>query len=248
MICQECVTGFFVDPIKVVIFSLSLVLAITCLITLKTRKDLTIKKQIALIYSHLFFLVFPIVFYLLFRSCQKLYANCSQLDKILILIGLTAGVSLLIGSLIAPLVYLRRVHKKKISLANTLLDAFLNDESQKIGIQQPTLTVIDEAKPFAFSDRRQAIYISVGLLDLLSKKEQQAVLLHELYHLKERTPWYRFSVGMLRVLSPLAHFTSFDRQLNIAEQAADAYATKTQKTIKHLSSAKRKMNEFFSQN
>lgn len=245
MICSECVSSFFLDPIKLTIFSLAVVLSITCLITLKTRKDLSVKKQISLIYAHLFLLAFPVVFYLLFRGCQKVFNECSQIHKVALLIGLTTGISLLFGLVLAPFLY---VNRRKTISAKTGLDSFLSMQAKRLGINRPHLVMVDDAKPFAFSNRKHKIYMSLGLSELLTKKEQQAVLLHELYHLKEKTPWYRFSLSVLRVLSPLAHFTSFAKQLNNSEAMADKYAINIQNTAKHLTSAKNKINSFITEN
>jgi len=86
------------------------------------------------------------------------------------------------------------------------------------------------------------VFVSVGMFDLFSKKELDAVLLHELYHVKARSSWSKFSAVFVKAFSPIAWFSS--SSVEKEERAADAFAVHLQKTSRHLKSAKQKLNSF----
>ncbi|MDO8660343.1 MAG: M48 family metalloprotease [Candidatus Woesearchaeota archaeon] len=100
--------------------------------------------------------------------------------------------------------------------------------------------IIDSAKPHAFSTQKH-IFLSVGILELLSKKEAQAVILHELSHIQQNNSWTKLTSHLARWISPLSYFSVIS---NTCEQEADAYAAKVQGTWKFVLSARRKVREF----
>ena len=103
------------------------------------------------------------------------------------------------------------------------------------------LYLIDKAKPVAFTLGKK-VFVSVGMFELLSKKELEAVLLHELYHVKSRASWGKFSTGFVKLFSPIAWFSasSVERE----EECADAFAVKIQNTKQFVNSAKKKVSVF----
>ena len=104
---------------------------------------------------------------------------------------------------------------------------------------------MDKAKPIAcsFKSFRSAIFVSVGMLDILSKKEIQAVLLHELAHIKQRSSVLKFSSFLMNVLSPLSLLARFHHDTSKEEREADKFAIRVQRTSKYINSAKKKISE-----
>ena len=79
--------------------------------------------------------------------------------------------------------------------------------------------------------------------DLLSRKELEAVLLHELNHLSNGSPHIKISLAILNRFSPLA------RAIPVAysryeEKRADDFAKSRQLTKRYLEGARRKAEIF----
>ncbi len=100
--------------------------------------------------------------------------------------------------------------------------------------------IIDTAKPLAFSTQKH-IFLSVGLLELLSKKQAEAVVLHELSHVLQNNSLTKLTAHLARWISPLSYFSVIS---NTCEQEADAYAANAQGTWRYVRSARRKVREF----
>lgn len=248
MFCAECSVGFFLSPLKVGIVLFSFLLSLSLFFLLKKRNELSLKKRLALIYGHIFTLVFPFVFYALFQGCQALLTSCDGLQKVLYLLLITLGISLLLGLLFTPFLYLSVNKKKCLSLEDSHISSFVSTAAVDMRIEKPKVCYLNVAKPLAFSVKyfHSRIFLSIGLLDLLSHKEKEAVLLHELYHLQQRSSVYKYSLHLLHLLSPLAFFTNFDRELTLEEKNADLFAITWQKTDEYILSSKEKMNTFYS--
>ena len=72
----------------------------------------------------------------------------------------------------------------------------------------------------------------------------QAVLLHELYHIKNKSSIWKFSLNQIKRFSPLSYFSSIRKSINNEERDADLFAIKVQGTKRFLQSAKKKINQF----
>tara|TARA_Y100000310_G_scaffold345545_1_gene466315 strand:+ start:515 stop:1288 length:774 start_codon:yes stop_codon:yes gene_type:complete len=250
MACSECMVSFFYDPFKMGLVIVSLLLSLGLFIVLKKYKQLSFKKKLGIMYAHMFTLIFPFVFFALFQGCQAMFNNCSQLGKILTMLGITALISLVFGVFLGPLIYIKRFEKKSIKTDNAAkhwIHNFVKKHAIKLKIENPQIQILNEAKPQAFSIKyvKSQIFITLGLIDLLNRKEIEAVLLHELGHIKNRSSLYKFSVNLFKLVSPLASFSTFHKELSKEEHLADAFAIHIQKTNKNIISAKRKMNAFF---
>ncbi len=245
LVCYECTMQFYYNPVKMSIVLISIALAILTFIFL-LRKSLTLNQKLALMYGHIFFLVFPFVFYSLFKGCQAIFSACSQLKSIILLVIITAAIAMMIGLLTAPILFIRSYKKRAINLNIKWIENFTSIYSKILAIRQPKMFIVDIAKPLAFSVSmlNPKIFISVGMLELLSRKETAAVLLHEMFHIKNRTPLFKFSSFFARVISPLARFTSFSDVLDNEEKNADSYAVEMQKTSRHILSAKKKIDNY----
>ncbi len=246
MICNECAVAFFHDPLKLVIVAASIAVAIITLLLI-VKKDLSPGRKVLLIYLHVFSFVFPFVFYSFFSGCSTFFSHCNRLIPVLSMLGLTGLLSAIIGSVAAPIIFLMRNSKSSNRIEDVHIVEFVKRESLMLKIKEPSVYFIDSVKPvaFAFSNIRPVIFVSVGMLDLLERKEIEAVLLHELLHIRNGTSIFRFSAFFLKTFSPLSMFTSFNNELNREERLADNFAVRRQGTNAHLSSAKHKINLFF---
>ncbi|MBI3051937.1 M56 family metallopeptidase [Candidatus Woesearchaeota archaeon] len=246
MMCSECALGFFFDPVKIGIIAVSLFVAILSL-CMVLRRDLPVQRRVYFVYLHVAALVFPFVYYLLFSGCSALASGCSRFLPTVYLIGLTGVISALVGSVAAPLIFLYGKSRSASALQDTRLLGFLEAECRALAIRVPKVLVVDTARPvaFSFSGLRPVIFLSAGLLDLLDRKESEAVLLHELMHIRQGSSLLRFSSFFMRLFSPLAGFASLRHELNNDEAAADTFAILRQGTDVHILSAKQKVNGYF---
>jgi Zn-dependent protease with chaperone function len=157
----------------------------------------------------------------------------------LILTFFSAGI---IGLVTSPFILLSKYSRKSFRINGNYVTNFIDRYSRKLNIKSPELYIIDIAKPiaFSFSFIKKRIFISIGMFDILSKKEVNAVLLHELAHIKNKSSLLKFSMFFIK-LSPLAMFSSFNKELNDEEAKADSIILNFQRTNKYLVSAKKKI-------
>ncbi len=245
MTCLECSpVGFFFTPWKIGIFLGLFLIAFYFIKKIRNSKE--INKKIKYIYMHLFFLISPIVFFIFFNGCKSIYSNCSKPSVILAIIGISAVVSLLFVLMIAPVLILKYYKKKSISIENKRLLSLVRKYSNLLGIKEPRLFILDTAKPkaFSFSYFFNAVFISIGIIEILTFNELKAVILHELSHIKQRSPLLKFSSFLLRVSSPMAGFSSLNKELDNHEDYADKLAIRLQGTEKHIAGAKRKVRSY----
>lgn len=241
MVCNECVIAFFYNPFKLGVVITSFLLALLSFIFIR-RKGIELKKKIFLIYAHIFFLVFPFIFYLFFRGCQVYFYSCGMIKPTMIMLILTFFSAGIIGLIAAPFIFLRKYSRGSLKIKDSFVTKFINKYSKKLNISCPEIYVMDIAKPiaFSFSFIKKRIFVSIGMFDILSKKELNAVLLHELAHIKNRSSLFKFSTFFMK-LSPLAMFNSFNKELDEEEVKADNVVFRFQRTNKYLVSAKEKI-------
>ena len=100
--------------------------------------------------------------------------------------------------------------------------------------------------PMAYSitNIKPSIFLSVGLCELLNKKEREAVLLHELYHIKNNSSFWKFSMSNMKMFSRLSSLSSIKTSLEREEKDADLFAINVSGTDRFLNSAKQKINNF----
>jgi Zn-dependent protease with chaperone function len=240
-----CLMGFGIDANKFMLISLSLSFAVVILFALK-RFALPTKARISLIYSHLFFLLFPLAIYSINLGCGLTCMPCYNNMFVIVLYALPTAIlsTTLVGFFVIPMLY--TFSNKKRHIRTEWMAEFVNKHSKNLRIKPPKLYAINKARPLAFSFRsfRSAIFLSVGLLEMLSKKEIMAVLLHELAHIKQRSSVMKFSHNLLRVFSPLSLLTRFHFDSNAEETGADDFAIRAMGSDRYILSAKRKLNEY----
>ena len=245
MVCGSCMTSFLVTPWKVSIIAVSILFSIVAIILLVKKKSLTNNQKLGLMYSHIFFLAFPFIFYVFYQGCQAMFSGCSKAKPVIIMLLLTAIVALIVGTIVGQLLFLIKMKGKSFTLENSAILGFISRYSSKMNIKSPKVYFVDSAKPFAFTYLKSRIFISIGMIELLDKKEIEAVVLHELNHLKSNSSVVKFSTYLMRLLSPVAAFSKVKAETQKEEMEADNFAIKTQKTDAYLNSAKSKINWFY---
>ncbi len=167
----------------------------------------------------------------LMTFCSDYIAKLSLLTLPFVLIA-----SVIIGFFVIPAAYAARCKARRITPVS------VKKAAKKAGILVPEVYVFDSQKPKAFTIHKN-IFASVGLFDLLSLKEQEAVFLHEIGHIVSGSNWRKFSCTILKMFSPLAAFTPC--HASNEEKEADAFAARLQRTTRFLNSAKRKFREYY---
>ncbi len=204
------------------------------------------KTKLVLVYSHLTFLFFPFVLFTTNVGCLIACAPCqnSLVSLTLLALPTTLIVSTLVGAVVIPSYYI--FLNKNREIRTVWIRKFVKSYADKLNFPLPKIYAIDKAAPLAFSFRsfKSAIFLTVGLLDILNKKEIEAVLLHEIAHLVRKSSLVKLSFSILRLFSPLSILVKFYHDSSEEEKSADKFTIKEQKTDTYLNSAKRKMDEF----
>jgi Zn-dependent protease with chaperone function len=240
-----CFMGYAVDPDKLILISGSVFLAVLTFALLR-KFNFSTKIRISLIYGHLSFLFFPLAIYSINMSCGIFCMSCynNLFHLAIYALPTTLIASTVAGFVVIPTLY--TFTNKKMVIKNTWITKFVSIQSKKLNVKMPKLYAINKANPIAFSFRsfKSAIFLSVGLFEILNKKEIKAVLLHELAHLKQRSSALKLSNHFLRFFSPLSVLTRFHHDSNSEETEADNYVVTIQGTDRYLLSAKKKLNEY----
>lgn len=192
------------------------------------------------LFSHLLFLIAPFVLFVKDLNCYMsmvsgLLAFCSMIvAKVLIyVIPLSAVFAFVLGYFVLPYLF------KKSNKCKQINHLLVSEFSSKLG-KSILLYAVDKAKPLAFSIKNE-IFISIGMFELMSKKELEAVLLHELGHIHNNSSSLKLSSIIAKFISPIAHFSSIADFVSKEEQKADEFAVACQGTNRYLVSAKNKL-------
>jgi len=240
-----CFAGFVIDADKLLLIASSFSFAILTLFILKKFR-LSTKSKLSLIYGHLIFLFFPFAVLTTDAACGISCMPCANNLGNLVALALptTFLISTVAGFFVIPGFYM--LFNKKTEAENIHITRIIKNHSRRMKLNMPKVYIIDNANPTAFSFRsfKSMIFFSAGLIDLLNKKELESVILHELGHLKRKASILMMSVSLLRFFSPLSLLARFHHDSNGEEAYADKFAIKTQKTDRHLKSAKIKIDEF----
>ncbi|MBS3070159.1 M48 family metalloprotease [Candidatus Micrarchaeota archaeon] len=235
----DVVAGFFASPLNVTLSLASLAIALLLFFKLND-KAMPQKQRISLVYLHLAFLFAPLVFLALSISCQVASIACAVTITQMLLYSLPL---IIIGTIVAGFILLPRYYKSSSLKAPESLSKFVKKESKRLKLKKaPEVFSADSGKPSAFTLGffNPRIFVSVGMQEVLSKKEIEAVLLHELSHVKNASSWFKFSSTLLKAFSPFAALRGFGFSVDAEEHKADSYAARRQGTRRHLNSAKKK--------
>lgn len=240
-----CGIGFEVEAAKLLIASVSLASSVIFLVLLK-KLSFSSKGKIALIYSHLLTLLFPLIFLTTSNACAMSCATCYTNIYTLVSIAIpsTLLISTIAGFFLIPAVFV--YSNRKSEIVSGKIHSFVKSNSRKIKIKQPKIYIVNKANPVAFSFRnfKSAIFISVGLFEILKLKEVQAVILHELAHIKQKSSALKMSTFLLRIFSPFSLILKFHHNNKLEEEKADKLAIKIQKTDRYIKSARKKILDY----
>ncbi len=209
------------------------------------KKSEKVKTKVLFLYGGLAFLLTPFIFGAFnwqWHSMSSVF-NCNP-KQLMVLIPSSIFGAFSFGFFIIPLFY--RKMNSSIELRSKAVLDFVNKESQRLGIKTPKVYLIKKSKPLAhsFTNIRPTIFISVGMFELFTKKEIEAVLLHELYHVKQRFSFSKFSAFFLKIFIPVPSFMSLVKHLDKEEKDADKHACEIQRTDRYLLSAKIKIKNY----
>jgi len=238
---------FASNPVKVGVALLALSLSFWAYYKMRKPK-MTPTRRAALTYFHLAMLFFPFLFFVYSMDCTAIGRYCAGMG-LLETAALSLPVALALGTLIG-FVIIPRFHILPYDITEITegpLFSFVDRESRRLGMRPPQLFVKHSSEPFALSFNgisSPAVIVSVGMLGLLSKPEAEAVILHELAHLANRSSDYKSSALLARLLSPLPYGKAFAAAVAEEESKADAHAAAAQGTAKHLESARKKASFF----
>lgn len=226
----DSAVSFANDPAKMLAITVSVVFAVLLLLAYRRFE------KVSLLYAHLIFLLAPLFYFALSVNCsfgfaKGLLAWCTLIfaKAVIYILPVAMASSFVAGYLFIPRLY--RARSKRISAR------WFSALCEKSGVAA-SLFILDRAKPVAFTGSRN-VFISVGMFDVLSRKELEAVVLHELYHVKNHSAWNKFSSRFASWFSPLAFFSKESDD----ERAADAFACKIQNTGRFVRSAHKKVDD-----
>ncbi len=234
---------FVTSPVNVLVLIASLIFSLLFYFLFK-RTD-RIKVKVSYLYTHIFFLFFPFLFSLFTSTCWKCVIPVCDCSPSVVLYGTFGGIGGAVISSFLLLPYLYTWASRSREVVSGLLQEQLEDLCCRLNLPLPRLYTINDVAPKAYSitNIRPSIFVSVGLCEILNDKEMEAVLLHELDHLRNKTSLWRFSIHTLKIFSPLSTFITLDRSIQREELEADAFAVHEQGTVVFLNSAKKKVNE-----
>ena len=234
---------FVTSPVNVLVLIAALILSL--LFYFLFKKTDRIKVKVSYLYTHIFFLFFPFLFSAFTSKCWKCVIPVCDCSPNVVVYGTFGGISLAVISSFLLLPYLYTWASRSREVVSGSLKEQLKQLCCRLNLPQPKLYTLNDVAPKAYSitNIRPSVFVSVGLCEILNRKEMEAVLLHELDHLRNKTSFWRFSTHTLRIFSPLSTFITLDRSIQREELDADAFAVQEQGTAAYLQSAKHKVNE-----
>jgi len=236
--------SFASNPAYVGLSLASIILA--AFIFLKFRAEQrSLKRKVIFAYGFFSLLVFPLMLFLYTMACSSNPLAChamGSLEIATILIPGTLVVSLAAGVVGIPCLFIFSTKSRRVTGREA---RWVQRQARRMGIRTPQLYVIDDARPqaFSFSSVLSAVFISLGAMELLSKKEREAVLIHELGHIRSGASSLKFSALLLKLATPVSA-KAFHSTLSTEEKNADDLAAAVQGTRKYLNSAKKKFDAF----
>lgn len=230
-IAIEQVVAFVASPEKMLAVTSSLVGAI--LLLLAYRKY----EKPALLYAHVFLILSPLFYFALSINCglgvlKGFLSWCTALFAKFVLFGIPPllALSIIGGYLVLPRLY--RVGARQFRSQE------FSQLCKSTGIHA-RLFIKKSGIPEAYTIGKD-IFVTVGLFDVLNKKELEAVLLHELYHVRSGASNKKRGMFIARVFSPVAWFSASSTEAE--EIAADAFAARQQGTVRFVKGAQTKLS------
>ncbi len=244
------VAAFLQNPVKLSALVLTVVLLAVCIVLHFFRRSPAVSRARAYsIYLQLAFVFSSTLTVALATTCAAMLLPC-QFSGIASIAAFSVPVAIALVVLFGPSLIARiyAFYSKARRVKSGALWARVKEISALSGASVPALYIVDSASPsaFSFSGKNSAIFVSVGMLDILGKNELDAVLLHELAHIRAGSSTFKLSIAVLRAFSPFSRINSFNRELSCDEDAADLFAAGMQGTARFLRSAKKKLDAYHS--
>ncbi|MEM2138356.1 MAG: M48 family metalloprotease, partial [Candidatus Anstonellaceae archaeon] len=196
-IIGPCLSAFSKDPTGTA--AAVLVGSIAAVSLYKAATGKSVRSKIRWSYLLVFGMLFLISYFSFSMSCHANLPICSEHAAMYSIPTAIIG-SLLFGYFILPRIYLAWNKAKLDNSLSSLLP------------QSVPVYVADKGKPFAFSfgGFGKWIVVSQGMLDILTKNELRAVLLHEYGHIKNKSSLYKLSSSIYSRLPVLNAFLDSD--------------------------------------
>lgn len=235
----DYLTDFAASPLKVSVAAAGWSLAIVVLSL--ARRTANPNWKLRFLGLHLALLFLPPVFAALTWDCGMFMLACLPMGSIALL-PLAFTLAFVSGYTALPWAY-RWAHRRH-RLDDPELARFVEENTRRLGVRPPDLYYLDTARPTAhtFTGHRPFIFVSVGLLDILDRKEMEAVLLHELGHIRDRSSLRAFASRLLPWTAPVLSFAD-STWLSVEEKRADQVATEFQSTEHYIQSARLKTSQ-----
>ncbi|MEK6982113.1 MAG: M48 family metalloprotease [Candidatus Micrarchaeota archaeon] len=200
----------------------------------KIAKANGIRSKIKWSYPLVFSFLFLISYFAFSMTCHASVPFCTS-HAAFYSIPLSIIGSVLFGYVLLPKAYL--------FLSKTFI-------SKKLSLELPSYVpvyIANSGKPFAYSYKGfgKWIVISQAMIDILTKKELQAVLLHEYGHLLNNSSIYKGTSWAYSKVPIIQAFFNPRVLENEEENRADLFSIKTQGTKRYLNAAKRKVKDYF---
>ena len=236
----DSVSAFAADPLKLGLFLSSFLVA--AVLYSAVRKETNLQRKSLLMFLNLLAVAFPLVLLAFSLGCSEFQLGCAITISQTLLLAFPASLVLAFAFYYLLIPTLRTLNCAPIDYANPLA-AFVAAEAANLGIPTPRLMVLQVHEPVAYSMTAvfPTIVVSVGVLELLTRKEQEAVALHELYHLSRKSPSFKVWSLLYGLFLPFSR-PSFFNDLSKDELAADGYAGRVQGTGRFVASAKAKFS------
>ncbi len=232
--------AFAADPVKLGAFLISLWLAAALYFAVGVEKNLA--RKTLLMKLNFFVAAFPFSLLALSLGCSVAQLGCAVvLTQVLLLaVPLALVVALVLIRILMPRLQCagcRSLHKSHA------LSRFAVREAKLLGLPlAPKVFLLERQAPVAYCvEDGSVIVVSVGVLELLSRREQEAVVLHELHHLASNGPSFKALSAVYRFFLPFSS-RSFSKDIDLVEIRADDYAASRQGTRRFLNSARGKFS------
>lgn len=237
MVELSCILGTCVDAFlrnQNSVAALGLAGAIVAVSAYFVARNRSMRARVRWSYPLMFGVMFLLTYFTFFMSCHAPQPMCVDHALMYSIPGAVIG-SLLFGYLVLPRLYLAWMRASRSRMLSRLLP------------QPVPVYIADRGAPFAYSygGLSRWIVVSQGLVDILTRQELAAVLLHEYRHIDRNASFYQASRWVYGKM-PLLHAFLDARALEDEEEMdADCFAARCQGTRQHLESAKRKLGDYF---
>ncbi len=228
-----CLEAFVNDPVEAaLIAAVGLIAAVSVYFIWKKK---SMRSKIRWSYPFASGILFLITYFSYSMKCHQAVPLCAE-EAVMYSIPAAIIGSLIFGYVILPFAYLAWNRTRKANFGDIIPG-------------KTSTYVADSGKPFAYSygGLSRWIVVSQGMIDILTHKELQAVLLHEYGHLARNSSFYKTSQWIYSKMPVLMGFLNDNKLDDEEEREADRYAITAQGTERHLESAKRKIEGYYVQ-